>query len=250
MLDVPVTVETGSLENRLDFYAEDMPFDYGVGYSFDAMRLANKVNDCRSVAVTETWTENDNESRGLRRSDGPEYKPCAHVTPEVWQGNAETLRNLEYEGVIEPPQGMGALGHLSWFIPKFTGERDLTLFSYLGLQGEQNRRKLAEMFRRPTSWKEYCDLVSADGCETPDDVAIRAPEEGEETRMYVDGLYKGHFRKTEQNDCDKNPDTCTGHIVDFPCGWTSYVKQQTHHLRIALESNGPEPISDGYSYGQ
>jgi hypothetical protein len=41
-----------------------------------------------------------------------------------------------------------------------------------------------------------------------------------------------------------------GHIVDFRCGWTSYVKQITHHLDIALESNGPEPMSAGYSYSQ
>jgi len=35
---------------------------------------------------------------------------------------------------------------------------------------------------------------------------------------------------------------------DYPCGWTSFVAQQTYHLDIALESNGPEPGSNGYSY--
>ena len=33
------------------------------------------------------------------------------------------------------------------------------------------------------------------------------------------------------------------------CGWTSYVKQQTKHLGIALESDGNEACG-GYSYGK
>lgn len=251
MLDVPVTLETGVAGKGLDFYGQDMPFDYGLGYSWDGLKLANEVGDCRLVVQPGRSASDTTDERELRRSVGPEYKPCAHVIPEVWEGPAATVKELEQAGVIEPAQGMGALGHLSWFIPKFTGEKDLTLFTYMGLQGEENRRKLAEMFLRPTSWKDYCLFVSSDGCATPDNVTARAPADAsEESRMFVEGLYTGHFRKTEQNDCEINPTTCTGHIVDFPCGWSSSVKQQTHHLGIALESNGPEPVSGGYSYGQ
>jgi len=37
--------------------------------------------------------------------------------------------------------------------------------------------------------------------------------------------------------------------VDYDCDWQSFVIPQTHHLEIALESNGPKG-SGGYSYSQ
>lgn len=102
--------------------------------------------------------------------------------------------------------------------------QDPTLLTHLGLSGEANRRKLAETFLRPTTWKDYCDEVSLNQCQTPDNVTLRAPvDESEYDRFFMEGVYKGHFRKTDDNDCDKNPTTCTGHIADYPCGWTSHV---------------------------
>ena len=247
LLHVPATIETGRPGVHLDFYHVDSPFDYGgVSYDWEALRNANLVEggDCRLLAADNNDDDDDDD-------DPEKYQSCAHVIPEVWEGQRQNVRELEREAVIEsPPQGMGALGQTSWFIPRFTGVRDPTLLTYLGLSGEANRRKLAETFLRPTTWKDYCNFVSPTNCQTPDTVAQRAPaDETEATRMHVHGLYTGHFQATEENDCDKNPTTCTGHIVDFPCGWTSFVKQQTHHLNIALESSGEEK-SGGYTYSQ
>ena len=138
-------------------------------------------------------------------------------------------------------------------VPRFTGERDPSLLSYLGLQGEANRHKLASTFLQPTTWEEYCTLVSKDNCTTPDETAIRAPRTTEEKGRYhvkTGGAFKGYFRNTTENDCETFPNNCTGHIADYPCGWTSYVKPITHHLNIALKSSGKEPGSNGYSYGQ
>jgi hypothetical protein len=138
------------------------------------------------------------------------------------------------------------------FLKNNTGwEQDPSLFSYLGLQGEENRRKLAELFLRPTTWKDYCEQVSPTRCLVPDQVAAQGPQdEWENDRMFVQGLYTGHFRKTEENDCDKYPLNCTGHIADYPCGWSSHVLQQTHHLNIPVKSSGSEPGAEGYSYSQ
>lgn len=136
-------------------------------------------------------------------------------------------------------------------VRRFTGEHDPTLLNYLGLRGEDNRQKLAETFLRPTSWKEYCDEVSPTKCTVPDETAQRPPtDETEDSRYYTVGQYLGYFRSTEQNDCSLHPNNCTGHFVDFTCGWGSYVFQQLTHLNIALESNGPEAVSHGYTYGQ
>eukprot|EP00934_Nitzschia_sp_Nitz4_P002715 Nitzschia sp. Nitz4//scaffold519_size4018//1976//3065//NITZ4_009257-RA/size4018-augustus-gene-0.7-mRNA-1//-1//CDS//3329553807//2705//frame0 len=108
------------------------------------------------------------------------------------------------------------------------------------MAGESNRRKLAETFKRPTNWGEYCNEVSVDHCATDDGIASRAPvDETERSRYRVEGEYVGHFRATFENDCDSFPDTCTGHFVDFPCSWFSPLKQQAYHyLGIALSSSG------------
>lgn len=144
------------------------------------------------------------------------------------------------------------IGEEGWHIPKFTAEKDSSLLSHFGLAGEENRRKLAERFNFPTTWGDYCNEVSPDGCRGNNStVAGRPPESEEETKsFFVEGLYTGHFRKTELNDCDKWPANCTGHFVDYPCGWTSFFIQQAHHLNIGLKSTGEQPGSDGYTYGQ
>jgi len=241
MMGVPTSVELGSADMRLDFYAPDMPMDYGVAYDWEGHKRANDIGDCLLLKA------NDGNLRGPK----DEYQSCAHVVPEIWSGSIKTVQELEQAEIVTPRQSMGALGQQTWFIPKFTGEYDPTLLNYLGLQGEENRKKLAATFLRPASWKEYCENVSTDGCNTPDEVAKRAPaDEEEERRMFAEGQYTGHFRATDQNNCTKNPLTCTGHIVDYPCGWDSNTKQLTYHLDIALESNGAEAVSGGYSYSQ
>ncbi len=148
------------------------------------------------------------------------------------------------------PQTLGMVGQEKWFITKFAALQDATLSSYIGLQGEENRRKLAETFKRPTTWKDYCTQVSASNCTTRDDVAERAPQTVEEQgRMFVNGLYTGHFRATAKNDCNITQN-CTGFVADYACGWNSVVEAQTYHLNIALESEGDEVGSRGYTYEQ
>ena len=94
-------------------------------------------------------------------------------------------------------------------------------------------------------------MVSPSNCTEPDNVAHRPPlDESEFDRMHVKGLYIGYFMATEKNNCDDNPTTCNGHIGDFPCGWTSFVGAQMHHHNIALSSDGPEPVCNGYTYQQ
>mmetsp|Transcript_448 Transcript_448/g.1080 ORF Transcript_448/g.1080 Transcript_448/m.1080 type:complete len:372 (-) Transcript_448:1286-2401(-) len=208
ILDVPVSIETGSADAKVDFYDIHTSFDYGTGNDFIAVETAENVKDCRVV-----------KNRSGKAED---YVPCSHVIPEVWAGGQrESLRSLQDEQVIEPPAGLGALGTQSWFVPKFTAEQDTTLLTYLGLQGQDNRHKLAATFLRPTTWEDYCLYESPDGCQTPDNVATRPPV-AEEGDLYYEGEeFTGFFRNTTQNDCVAWPNNCTGHIVDYPCGWSS-----------------------------
>lgn len=234
ILGIPVTLESGTSTDKLDFYDTASSLGYGLSYDYPALERANEAQDCRLV---DSFDEQGN------------YQSCAHVLTEVWYGNGEETSQLWEDDVIDRPGLMGALGYQGLFIPRFTAEKDPNLLSHLGLKGEENRRKLADTFHRPTSWRDYCSLVSPSRCAEADRTTQRAPDtDAEGLRYFVEGKYNGYFRRTEKNDCDANPTTCTGELVDYPCGWTSFVEQQVHHLNIALESSGDEPVSGGYSY--
>jgi 7 transmembrane sweet-taste receptor of 3 GCPR len=234
ILGVPTTVDTGMADTVVDFYNYEGRMEYGKGYDWDAIRMATQVQDCRSIQQAD---------------NAEDYKSCAHVSLEVWNGQMENMRLLHEEHVAEKPTAMGVLGNGGWYIPKFTAEYDPTLMTHFGLAGENNRRKLAETFLRPTSWIDYCNEVSTTNCSQPDDVAQRGPDVvEEESMMFLKGVYTGYFRKTIENDCDTYPQNCTGNIVDYPCGWSSFI--QPHHLTIALQSSGDEPICHGYKYDQ
>ena len=59
-----------------------------------------------------------------------------------------------------------------------------------------------------------------------------------------------HFRKTDANNCTLNPITCTGHVVDYACDWSSYVEPNFYHLNIALLGDVHEEGARGYQAWQ
>ena len=204
LLGVPTTVEIGTMESKqTNLYYEYPSFVFG------------KAIDNEEVALARARDFNGDCSLASHREDN--YESCAHVDVEGWESDLEWHHEFVLNNTFEVPSPLGVLGTESWFVTKYTAVKDPTLVSYLGLQGEANRRKLAETFLRPTTWKEYCDEVNPTQCQLPDGVALRAPgDEAENDRMFVDGVYIGHFRKTAENDCDLYPNNCTGHIGNFP----------------------------------
>jgi hypothetical protein len=239
LLGVPASVENGSPDSELNFYHPENAFKYGPG--IDEERALDRAyewgGDCTMV-----------------NRDPEAYETCSHVNLEIWERTASVNQKV-FNGSLEFPGFIGLLGENSWFVTKFTAVEHPEVVSYLGLMGEdeENRQKLADMFLRPTSWKDYCEQVSPDLCESDDGVAIRAPlDESEKSRFFVQDLYTGHFRKTDENDCVTNPKNCTGHIGDYPCGWLTRVEGQCHHLGIPLRSSGDiHPAGRrGYSYAR
>lgn len=181
LLDVPTTLESGEADEKISFYDDKNSLDYGVAYPWDALETSSQVKDCRLVAG------NNNEGN---------YTPCSHVMSEVWLNRRKVVDRLEEQGVIEPFSFLGVFGKAGWYIPRFTGQRDPTLLTYLGLKGEENRRKLAETFLAPTTWMEYCMEVSPDNCATPTNITARAPVDNEtEGVMYFsEGLYTVRYQ--------------------------------------------------------
>ncbi|KAL3917281.1 MAG: hypothetical protein SGILL_004790, partial [Bacillariaceae sp.] len=230
-LGVPTTIETGVEDAKLNFYDLQMPMSYnGVGYPWHALETSkNNSGDCTNT---------------IQQSP---YVPCAHAILEIWSGFEGTTEKLTQESIIEPRSFIGVVGEEAWWMPKYTAKEDPSLLSWFGLAGEENRQKLAEKFKRPTKWREYCEAVSSDNCARPDNVTSRAPLSMEEGNHYfLEGMYNGHFRYTDDNNCTLS-ENCTGHFLDYPCGWTSFFGQQAHHLNIALTGSGDQPGSAGYS---
>jgi len=61
-------------------------------------------------------------------------------------------------------------------------------------------------------------------------VAARAPESDVERDSYfVDGLYWSLSKDFRE----RLPTSCTGHFLDYPCGWTFFfVKHSYHYLHM------------------
>ena len=180
------------------------------------MKKSNEIGDCRSLnqGLVGSGAESD-----LTPEEAAElYESCAHIQVEVWQNNyITTLADLRTDDVIVPVSSLGALALDEFYIPARTAAKDPTLTSWYGLTGEANRQKLADMFPLPTTWKDYCELVSTSNCTTGDDgVASRPPEtEAENGKYFVEGQYTGYFRHTDLNNCTLTPE-CKGYFIDFP----------------------------------
>ena len=199
ILGVPSSMESGMFGSSRDFYDPQGRVDFDTSMGPAPLVKASEIpgSDCRSLVKANTDEEN--------------YVPCAHFMPEFWGTSTEHV----LEKKVEPPQGTGFLGFEHWYVTKFTADEFPEFVSYHGLK-EENREKLAATFKRPTTWKDYCQEVSSNNCATPDDVALRAPQdETENDRMFVKDLYTGHFRYTEKNNCTMFPDACTGHIANY-----------------------------------
>jgi len=238
LVGVPSTIETGVFEKNVNFYDETNRMDYGQATRYEMFQRAYDAagGDCSIY----------NEAN--KEAGGDDYLPCAHAVMEVWSTNDELL-DVQKKGVAEPGQLLGIIGFQGWHITLSSIEKDPSLANIYGMTGESNRQKLADTFKRPTTWRYYCNFISPNNCTTPNDVATRPPAEdgSEDGRFFALGNYTGFFRATMKNDCNQTK-ACTGHFMDWPCGWSSYAKQQLKHLEIALESDGSEENSNGYAY--
>lgn len=131
------------------------------------------------------------------------------------------------------------------YVPSHTAIRHPTFASYFGLQGNENRVKLAEIFKRPTNWSDYCELDISD-CGPNDAVASRKPDTEKEGGSYfVKDVFNGYF---SSNNCDNNPDTCIGDVVTPSCKWSAYIETQLFWNHIVLASKGTMGNNGGYGY--
>jgi hypothetical protein len=200
LLGVPSSVEAGGFGRTRNFYDFEGKMDDDTNVPGSAVAVPSNGT---------IFSEYGGDCGALENTED-DYTPCAHFFPELWGGFRQTTQAFVQEKLIEPVQGIGVLAKESWFVTAFTAKDDPTVVSYYGLMGEENRQKLAGMFKRPTTWREYCELVSTSNCSVPDATAQRYPDEDESTKIFSEGLFTGHFRFTEANNCTQWPTNCTG----------------------------------------
>jgi hypothetical protein len=237
---VPTTVglQTGKETSQASFYSLGNSINYGT------------ATDESGNASIYPYNELGRSNRIANSDCSLTKEPCANALIEVWAPQDE-YRPYIVRGTVEPPLGNGMIAQFNFYVPAFTAQEYPSLSIFYGLQGEENRQFLSETFKRPATWKEYCDQVSTTNCSTPDATAERAPEpdSDEESVYFAEGLYMGHFRATEKNNCTLNPTNCTGHIIGVPCNWNTYTDGQLYWNNIVgLESDGPNPPNGGYTY--
>ncbi|CAJ1968195.1 unnamed protein product [Cylindrotheca closterium] len=225
LLDVPVTVGLGDDTIKSSFYhiENDVPYSK-TSYAWDALQKANELGgNC-------LLTDED----------------CAHVIPDVWLGQQKKYQEEYDNGQLDYLGGNGQVGKVGWWIPNFTAARHPFAITHMGLS--QDRHRLAEVFKRPTTWADYCHEVSLNNCTTPDEFAAFYPAEEDMSKYFASG-YIGHFRATEENDCVANNNTCTGHITGAPCTWSTFVESQAYWNNIALMSSG-NLVNRAYTYSE
>jgi hypothetical protein len=228
LLGVPATVEGGTFGEVKSFY--------------DKEARLNMTTASESSALTVPLGLPNHDCTLASRSPD-NYQPCAHLIGENWDTDSAWVSDLLRQQKVEA-QGLGVLGMESWFVTQFTSKSDPTIVSYHGLAGDKNRIKLAALFKRPTTFRDFCSQVSPTNCTIPDSVVQRPPQDEDELEAYfVPGSYTGHFRDTDANNCTLHPTECTGHFANYPCGWTGHVESLLYHLDIPLEA-------PRYSYGQ
>ncbi len=228
LADVPATVGLTTQDTPLaSFYNHDNRelFYSPELYPWDALRRGDQFVNCSRTNL-----------------------PCVQLFPEVWTGQVDEYLELLEQDIIEPRTQNGLLGRSGLQIPLSIAEKYPELSIWFGWRGEEKRQFLAETFKRPVNWLDYCDNISGSQCQEPDETATRPPESIEEgNRYYAAGFYNGHFHATEKNNCTANPTTCTGAIIGPPCSWATYIEGQLYHNGIVgLEMNGPLNPNGGY----
>ena len=137
---------------------------------------------------------------------------------------------------ILPSESNGVTGQIGFYIPARTAKKDVEFLSFYGLSGDDSRIKLANTFKEPTTWRDYCEQVDPTNCTVlvldKSSISKRYPDTTEEKDSYiVPDLFSGHFRVTDRSNCTLNRDTCTGNVIAPPCAsWTAYVESQMHIL--------------------
>ena len=104
LLGVPVTLESGKANAKINVYDPSNPLQYGVAYSWEAIQTAyQRKGDCTGLSKTHPIPPRDETPTPSDDDDEEEYQACAHVMLELWHGRFEAVNRSFVRGEIEQP---------------------------------------------------------------------------------------------------------------------------------------------------
>lgn len=226
IMSVPATIDSIGVEGSMSFYEKYNNFGFSnMTWNWDALYEARDVVDCRL------------STKGT----------CSHVIPELWVGQTLAMKKAQSDQVIAQASSLDALGEVHWFMPKFTLDEYPEFYSYHGMKGDENRQKLASLFKRPTTWLQYCEEFSPTKCEN-DTTASRWPEPDEGNKFFANGFYDGYFHRSDKSNCHLFAHNCTGEFIQGTCHNSNSDEALLYWEEISLSTNGPNEYGT-YGYG-
>ena len=227
-LQVPVTIVGKSdhgKDKELSFYHLDNAFAVAdQAYDWDPLEMTNLLSD------------------GDCRHADPHHLPCAHLMPQIWDSALPRWDQAVKEDTIpadDSSSSHGMMGKTNLYIPQRTAQRYPGLVGYYGLQSA-SPQQLAQLFRQPISWGDYCQKVSVNNCIQSDRVAHRVPMTTEEAvSFYQPGLFTGFFGNATEMGHIIAPSSCD----EFT---SNTLEAQLYYNNISLQSQGPLLPNQGY----
>ena len=220
---------------------------------------ANQPYDWDALEMTNLLEEGD-----CRHAD-PFRLPCAHVMPQIWS-HVRWEQAVRDQTIIAEDtahdnnnnaNGMMMMGTTGLYIAAQTARVYPELVSHWGLR-DATPHQMARIFRPPTTWGDYCQLISSNVCRQADAVAFRAPRTTEEAvRYYEPGLFTGYFGTADEIHHNNNSSSSSssssneiGHLF-LPSSCDEFAKNnveaQLYWNNItSLTSQGPLLPNRGY----
>ena len=180
-----------------------------------------------------------NENNLTCKCTNPTSK-CAHVQFEIWASIAATVERMATARTIERGGLLGIIGRIALMLPKWAVDKDNALATYRGFR---DREKMARLFKRPVSWKEYCDRFYPN--ETRKTSKCPPPSSDLEGVYYHrlgnnSVAYHGYFDGNGKNNCTLYPSTCKGSaIILEACDWGDFSKFMIPLNNVSLAFHGP-----------
>ena len=290
LLHVPTSIETGLSSVNVDFYNKDNRFEYGLGDDWSCLITGSQVGDCRNLStnVTNSNKTNNITADDSHQScchfvpenwNGFTEELIYHETIGTIEA-ATGIGTIGEEHWFVPKFTAERDPTLLSYVglagdenrPKLASrfQTPLTWYEYCTQISTTNCTIPDDVAQRPpktpllpaftttlsTTLSSSLNntttiLIDEDDVDIIDTHTDTDVDVDESNHYYKEGLYTGYFHITPNNDCELNPSNCTGHIVDYPCGWSSFVIPTTYHLNIALQSNGKnQGASRGYYYNE
>ena len=195
---------------------------------------------------------------------------CAHIKMEGWTSDkSQVVETLKLRSSL-----LGLIGKKGFFVPKDVVSKNPRLSNSDFYENNKNREFIANTFKRPVSWQEYCDSYFGKVADDPERIcpipttlnflpglsSITNTDSSEhldkkkkifDNTYYYESrsnnktssnsniLYKGYFANDKENNCTLYPQTCAGALISLDgCNVDDFSTFMFYNKTIKRMGNG------------